>query len=479
MSFRQQVLSGLYWTGGARLAGQLLSWAITLVVIRLLSPADYGLIAMAMVFASFLTLLGEAGLGAALVQAPKVSAGALRGIFAAVILVDGALFCVQYAAAPAVAWFFEEERLIAIIRVLGAQLVLSIFSIIPRSLLMREMDFKRPSLIELGSNVCGSIVILVLVLTGHGVWSIVLGNIATQAFSTVAFNVVSPYLKWPDFSMRDARGLLTFGGQYMVSRMLWFFYSQADIFIAGKALGREALGFYSVAMHVASLPVQKISAVLNNVAFPAFAQAQQDREAVRQYLAKSVRLLSVVSFPVLWGISSVAPELVTVAFGAKWQPAVLPLQTLSLIMPLTLLSPFFNAAYQGLGFGGIVLRNVLTATVLMPIAFLVGIQWGLEGLALAWIIGFPAVFLVNLSRMLPLLGLTVWSIFASMAPALLSSAVMYGAVAGARELLASRLSDPVLMASLVVIGVAVYAIMAVSVNRKTLGEILELRPRRG
>lgn len=125
------------------------------------------------------------------------------------------------------------------------------------------------------------------------------------------------------------------------------------------------------------------------------------------------------------------------------------------------------------------LRNVLTATVLMPIAFLVGIQWGLEGLALAWIIGFPVVFLVNLSRMLPLLGLTVWSIFASMAPALLSSAVMYGAVAGARELLASRLSNPVLMASLVVIGVAVYAIMAVSVNRKTLGEILELRPRRG
>ena len=95
MSVRQKVLSGLYWTGSARLAGQVLSWATTLVVIRLLSPAEYGLIAMAMVFASFLTLLGEAGLGAALVQAPKVSAGALRGIFAAVILVDGALFCVS------------------------------------------------------------------------------------------------------------------------------------------------------------------------------------------------------------------------------------------------------------------------------------------------------------------------------------------------------------------------------------------------
>ncbi len=479
MSFRQKVLSGLYWTGSARLVSQILSWAITLVVIRLLTPADYGLLAMAMVFVSFLMLLGEAGLGAALVQAPKVSDNALRGLFGVVILFNGVLFCVQYAAAPAVAWFFDEERLVPIVRVLGVQLLLSTFIVIPQALLARELDFKRPSLIALGSNVCGSVTTLLLALDGRGVWSIVIGNIATQVVSALAFNMVLPYLKWPDFSMREARGLVKFGGQYTASRMLWSFYSQADIFIAGKMLGREALGFYSVAMLLASLPVQRIASVINSVAFPAFAHVQQEREAVSEYLRKSVRLLSFVSFPVLWGISSVAPEIVTVILGRKWESAALPLQTLALIMPLALLSPLFNSAFQGLGLGGVVLRNVLTATVLMPAAFLIGVQWGLAGLSLAWIIGFPVVFLVNLKRMLPLVGLRLGSIFAAMAPSLLSSAIMYAFVAAGRELLGSSLSAPELIASLVAIGVAVYAIMAASVNRKTVGELFGLLPRAG
>ena len=244
--------------------------------------------------------------------------------------------------------------------------------------------------------------------------------------------MVSPYLKWPDFSMRDARGLLTFGGQYMVSRMLWFFYSQADIFIAGKALGREALGFYSVAMHVASLPVRKD---LRGAQQCSVSRVRPGATGPRSGASIPGEVGATAERGVVSGVVGHFERGARAGDrGARRQMAArrLPLQTLSLIMPLTLLSPFFNSAYQGLGFGGIVLRNVLTATVLMPIAFFVGIQWGLEGLALAWIIGFPVVFLVNLSRMLPLLGLTVWSIFASMAPALLSSAVMYGAVAGAR-----------------------------------------------
>src|SRR6188508_2666140 len=125
MSLRKKVISGLYWAGGVRLLSQILTWIITLVVIRLLTPEDYGLLAMATVFVSMLALMGEAGLGAALVQAPELNDQKLRGTFAAVILVDVALFAAQYAAAPLIAWFFDEQRLVAIIRVLAVQFLLS------------------------------------------------------------------------------------------------------------------------------------------------------------------------------------------------------------------------------------------------------------------------------------------------------------------------------------------------------------------
>ena len=124
MSLRSKVLSGLLWSGGARAVGQVFTWAITIVVIRLLSPADYGLLAMAMVFASFITLLAEAGLGAALVQAPELDDLKLRRVFGAVVLINSALFVLQIAAAPAIAHFFEEDRLILIIEVLALNLAL-------------------------------------------------------------------------------------------------------------------------------------------------------------------------------------------------------------------------------------------------------------------------------------------------------------------------------------------------------------------
>ena len=474
MSLRREVLSGLFWAGGMRLLGQVLTWAITIVVIRLLSPNDYGLLAMATVFVSFLILMAEAGLGAALVQAPEVDDFMLRGIFAAVILVDCVLFLLLVVAAPAIAQFFAEDRLVWIVRVLALQFLLGIFAVIPSAQVTRRLDFKWPSMIGLLGAMCGSLSSLGLALFGYGVWALVAGGLVTQLFNTVAINVLSPFLKWPDFSLKGARGLITFGGQVTAARVLWFLYSQADILIAGKLLGKELLGFYSVSMHLASLPVQKVSAVISQVAFPAFARSQHDPELVSRYLLKGLRVLSFVSFPVLWGISSIAREIVAVLLGSKWETAVVPLQLLPLIMPLSLVSPFLNTAFQGIGRSGVVLKNVLTACLVMPAAFWFGANWGLLGLSLAWVLGFPLVLTVNFWRMLPLVGLKLRHVLAAAAPAALAGCGMYAAVAIARHFAANRLGAPLLMVALIGVGVASYAALAWIFNRTGIDEFAEL-----
>jgi len=474
MSLRRSVLSGLFWAGGTRLIGQALTWAITIVVIRLLSPDDYGLLAMAMVFVNLLFLLAEAGLGAALVQAPKADEPNLRAIFAAIVLVDFALFALLIASAPAIAHFFDEDRLTLIIRILALQFLISIFAVIPTALLTRALDFKHQSVIGLAAAFCGSVTTLVLALSGYGVWALIIGNLTAHLLNTVGINLVSPFLKWPDFSLRGARQLLVIGGQMTAARVLWFIYSQADIFIAGRLLGKELLGFYSVSMHLASRPVQRISAVINQVAFPAFARSQHDPELVSRYLLKALRLLFFVSFPVLWGISSIAPEIVGVLLGAKWSRAVVPLQLLPLIMPLSIVSPFLNTAFQGIGHSGVVFRNTLTACLIMPAAFCIGANWGLVGLSLAWVVGFPIVLAFNLRRMLPLVALNLRDVFSVAAPALLGSCGMYAAVTITRHFAADRFESAVLMLVLIGVGATSYAALAWTANRTGVGELADL-----
>src|SRR5689334_118598 len=202
--FRSRVLSAVRWSAGAKLASQSLSWVITIVVIRLLRPEDYGLMAMATIFVGLLTLFNELGV-----------------------------------AAPIIAMFFDEPRLVLLMRVLALQFVIVAFSVVPQSLLERELSFKRRSLADLVSTTIGALATLVLAFLGHGVWALVWGNLAQLSSNMVLVNLARPYLRWPSFKLAGLRDVATFGGYVSMARLLWYFYAQADIFIGGRLLGHE------------------------------------------------------------------------------------------------------------------------------------------------------------------------------------------------------------------------------------------------
>jgi len=474
VSLRARVLSGLFWVGGTRLVGQMLTWGITIVVIRLLTPGDYGLLAMATVFMGFLSLMAEAGLGPALTQAPKVDDQTLRRIFGVVIFVNCTLFALQFGTAPLVAKFFDEGRLVPIIRVLAINFLIHIFTVVPGALLMRKLDFRRVSMIQLAGSILGSLTSVVLAIEGYGVWALVVSSLVSSAVHMIAVNVVAPYLRWPEFSLQGTRRLILVGSQVTGARTLYFIYSQADVFIGGRIFGKDLLGFYSIALHLASLPVQRISSIVNQIAFPAFAEAQHDARAVTWHMLKGIRLLSFLSFPVLWGISSIAPDIVAVLLGSKWESAIVPLQVLPLVMPVTILSPFLNTAFQGIGKSYIVLRNAMTACVILPAAFWIGAHWGLLGMSVAWLIGFPLVFYLNLRRMLPLVGLRVSSVLAAAGWPTLAAGVMYACVATTRYVLVGTVPEAVLMASLIAAGAAAYVATTLATNRSGVREVVEL-----
>jgi len=473
MNLRAQVLSGFRWMAGMRLLSQLFAWAVTIVVIRLLSPTDYGLLAMATVFLEFFTMIAEFGVGAAAVQAPNVDEDTLRTLFGFALVVNLALLAIMYLSAPLNARYFREPRVVPIVRVLSVQYVLLIFSVIPQAQLARKLDYKGPAVIELSATITASITTLGLALMGGGVWALVWGSLASALCRTVGLNLLSPFVKWPAFAFRNTRSLLGFGGNVTATRMMWFFYSQADVLIGGRVLGKDLLGLYSVAMNLATLPARKSSAIINQVSFPAFARIQHDRPRYAASFLLAVRSVSFVLFPVLWGMASVAPEMIQVLLGDKWAAATAPLQLLALIMPIHMFVPFMNTAAQGMGRAGIGAKQVFIASVVMPAAFVVGSRWGVTGLAAAWLIGFPVVFVAAMRLFLPVVGLRVRDLLVTMARPVVASAAMAATVTLLRLLVESGTGPTTRLSVLVIAGVVSYAALTWCMNRGGYRDILD------
>lgn len=473
MDLRKKVLSGLGWSAGARFVSQLVTWAITLIVIRLLTPADYGLMAIAGMFMFFFALLNELGMGAAIVQKQTLDESILQQVFGLLLLVNFCFFLLLSFSSPLIAIFFNEPRLSSIIRVLSLQFLLLGFSTIPQSILMRKMDFKAISMADFTSAIAGSLITLIMAVFGCGVWSLVIGMLITSFWRTIYLNIISPYLHFPRFSFTNMKHIISFGGYVTTNRVLWFVLIQSDVFIIGKILGKELLGFYSVATEIASLPMQKISGIISQVAFPAYSSVQNELEKAKSHFLKSIRIMSLFAFPILWGISSIAPEIVTLLLGDKWQLSALPIQLLSLVIPLRMINNLFDPTVLGLGRPDISFSIILFSAIAMPIAILVGVNWGIVGVSLAWIIAYPLIFLYNLSRILPFLRIRMHDFFYAIAKPVITSLIMYGAVIGFKTISGNTCSLSSLLL-LIAAGSTVYCGMTITLNKEGCREALNL-----
>lgn len=474
MDLRTKVVTAMRWTVVARLLGQVSSWAITILVIRILTPEDYGLMAMVAVIVAFFYLINTLGLDAILIQRERIDEQTRREVFGFVILLNLAIFALLVAGAPLIADFYGEPRLTDITRVLAFQFVLWIFETLPQSRLGRELEFKRQSIVDLATLLAGSVVTLLLAYAGFGVWALVWGALLTTATRMLGLNLICWQPCRPRFVFSALRAHIRFGTAATVDRVLRHVFAEVDKFIGGKLLGKELLGYYAVASHLAALPIHKLSGLINAVAFPAFARVQADPEKMRSYVLKASSVMSVVAFPVFFGMSSVAPELVIVLLGEKWVPATLALQLVSLAMPLRMLLNLFQPVLWGIGRPDVSARNFLFAATMMPLAFLIGaIGWGLAGMAFAWLIAFPIVFLASVARAVAVLGIGLREFLATMFPAAAASAVMYVAVVWARFALGQDAPDVWQLLQLVAAGMFIYPAALYVTRRETIRETLE------
>jgi O-antigen/teichoic acid export membrane protein len=459
----------------ARLAMQLFVWIVTLVVARILHPDDYGLMTLAMVFLVLADLLAEAGFGKALIHKDALHPGDVASAFTLSVAMAVVLYGLLFVVAAPAGEFLEAPGFPLLLRVLGLLVLLVPFRSIPLALLDRDLSLGRQAAAHVICSVVQSSLVLGLALTGAGYWALAAGAMTARVLEVFVLSYAAgwrPRLVWPTV---EGWGLLRFGMHASGASLLWFVYSNSDFTVVGKLLGATALGYYALSFQLISLPVQKLTANVNQAVYPVFCRLQHDRARLRDWFLRLTVLLGFFGMPVLAGMALVADDAFTVILGERWLPAVRSFQLLSVVGVLMVYSHAFPPLFNALGRPDINLRYTAVCTLLFPAAFLLGGRLaGLEGVCLAWLFLYPVLVTVLVALTRALTGVGVLDLLRAQVPIVGAVLFMAGCVLAVHGAMNEFKAGPRLVVSIVV-GAAAYAgVLLLLARRTVLADLLLL-----
>ena len=472
-SFRDQVRNAVIWRSGSQILAQLVQWAATFLVIRILSPSDYGLYAMTGVVMAFMAMFNGYGLASGLVQQEHVTDRMIRQLFGMLIVLNVGLCLIQLALAPLVAAYYRQPQIVTLLRVQSLIFLTTPFIALPYAMLSRSMDFRAQAKANMAAAVAAAATALAGAIAGMGVWTLVAAPFVLFATRAIGMTIGARLLIWPSFSFRGAGHLARFGGTMAIGQLFWFAQSQADVFIAGRHFSPHTLGIYTTSLFLTQIFVAKFVPPLNEVAFSAYARIQADRAARAYAFTKAVRVVMTAALPFYVGLAVTAEPLVLAMLGAKWVEAVPVVRLLAVAMPFMTLQVLYTPACDAIGRPGIGVRNGAVGAAILTLAFLIGVHWGATGLAVAWIAAYPLYLVASSIRALPAIGASAREVAAALMPPVTAAAAMAAAV-----LLVDRALPPLApvphLAVLVAVGAATYGAALLAIARPLVEEVIAL-----
>ena len=450
------VSSAVRWSAAEQVAR-----VTTMVVLtRLVDPREFGLAALAFLLSSLAPLLGDLGLGAALVHHPDLEERHVHTAFTAGAVIGGILTLLTALAAPVVAAFFDEPDLRPLLPVIGATFLLRGLVATPRDLLRRRLRLGPVVLSVATAVVVSGAVAIVAAARGAGAWALVIYAVGENAIALVLIWLVArrervwrPRLQWDRNALRE---LLRFGVPVSAHQILYYGQSHLDDILVGRYLGAEPLGFYGLAYRLMLFPIVKVADVVHAMVFPALASMQAQAARFQGAFARAVQAVALVCFPASIGIAVVAPTLIRVAFGPRWDPAAVVVQVLALNGPRLVLVRLGGAAFQAVGRPTWELRITAITFALCGVAFAVGLPFGIEGVAVGYTVAGYLVLPTVLGRLARAMGTTIKAILRPLAPIVGATAMMAAATA-AVVLAGAGLPEGLRLALAVLTGALVYA----------------------
>lgn len=426
----QKSVSNIFWAFLSFGATKILNLVAIIILARLLTPAEVGLMAFCLVIMAYFEILSRFGLGAALIssgQDEKTIADTADAVFTLSMLFSTFMAVLAYLTAPALAQFMEQPQLAPMLRLLCIAMIIQALGTVNNALLQKGLRFKKKIVPDSLRGLLKAVVSISLALSGWGVWSLVLGYLAGAIAYCLALWMVEPWRpralpKWPAIQT-----VLRYGSALIGAETVNSLNRNLPMLLIGKLLGPTALGIFNLAYRIPELVIRSFSIVASSVTHPIMSEMRGDQASLQQYFYGCLRYFSVLTFPGGAAIAVMTPALVVVLYSPVWYEMIRPMQFLALAFAFATVNILPGAIYKAISQTNLMLRVSLINLPITVAAFWFAVPHGITAVAKTEMVLVVIAFVPNLYYLRRSIGIRVTQTCRCVTPGIFSAAVTAGA----------------------------------------------------
>ena len=393
-NMKSKVMSGLVWKFAERISAQLVTFIVSIVLARLLSPSHYGAIAIVNIFIALANVFVSCGFGNSLIQKKDADDTDFSSVFYFNILMSIVMYIIVFYSAPIIADFYSMPILTPVLRVMGLRLIVAGINSVQHAYVARHMLFKRFFWSTLGGTLASGVIGVVMAYKGFGIWALVAQYMTNSTVDTI---VLWFTVKWRPkrlFSFKRLSGMFSFGWKLLVSSLIETGYNELRSLIIGKMYTAADLAHYNKGRQFPNLVVTNVNTSIQSVLFPAMSDCQDKRNQVRAMCRRAISISSYIMLPLMLGLALVAEPFVKLLLTDKWLPCVPYLQISCFVMALMPIHTANLQAINAIGRSDIFLKLEIIKKVTGVIVLIAVMHLGVMAIALS------GVFLTLLSSVI-------------------------------------------------------------------------------
>lgn len=457
-TLKQKTISGLTWSFIDNFAQKGLTFVIGIILARLLSPSEFGLIGMITIFIAVSESFINSGFGAALIRKQNCTDVDFSTVFYFNLAVGVLFYWILFFSAPAISRFFNEPQLTNLVKVLAIVLIIDSLTIIQRTILTKRIDFKLQTKISVAASIVSGAVGITLAFSGFGVWSLAVKQITQRAVNSGLLWLWNRWRPLLVFSRTSFNELFSFGYKLLISGLIDTLYRNIYLLIIGKYFSAQELGYYTQALQFQSLPSQNITNIIGRVSYPVLSQMQDDKAALKRNYQKLIKSVMFITFVLMMGMAAVAEPMVITLIGEQWRPCIIYLQLLCFVGMMYPLHALNLNMLNVQGRSDLFLKLEIIKKFLAIPVIVIGVMFGIKAMIMGMMVNTQIAYFLNSYWSGRFIDYSMKDQVKDILPSFVLAVFMALIVAGVGRVL--PFGDPATLAVLVVTGAVLVFAMA-------------------
>lgn len=453
LTTKRKVLSGMLWRYAERCGAQGVQFIVSIVLARLLTPSDYGIVGLITVFISIANVFINSGFGSALVQKKNADKIDFSSVFFFNLSMSIFLYIIMFFAAPYIASFYNEPILTNVVRVVSISLLIGGVNNIQQSYVSKTMQFKKFFFATIIGTLISAIIGIYIAYKGGGVWALVAQSLSNQVIDTIILWLTVKWRPTLTFNLKRMKRLFSFGWKMLCANVLDSIYSNIYSLIIGKFYSTADLGYYNRGKIFPVLIIENINTSIQSVLIPTMSEQQTNVKAVKNIMRRSITTSTFLIFPMMSGLAAIAKPLTIVLLTDKWLPSVIYLQLSCIIYALMPIHTANLSAINSLGRSDIFLKLEIIKKVMGVTMLVITIPFGVKVMVMGSCVTSVIGSFINAFPNKKLLNYSYFEQIKDMAPSFILSMVMFAVVFPITML---NIAPIIQMIIQIILGAAVY-----------------------